>query len=87
MTRGLANTLHGVLPVAVGPREVHIRAPEPLAVHEALAGAGDAEAAKAGLLELLHSRLQGAVDALGRELEPRAGRWRRANPLHSGRAN
>ena len=57
LTKGFANGLHGVLPVAVAERVAHVRAPEPIAV-----------TAEGDLLETLHARLQGALDALNREL-------------------
>ena len=59
--------------------------PSRIAVHEAFAAGGDAGAAKARLLETLHARLQGTLDALNAELAPLLGRFRRPNPLWTGR--
>ncbi len=87
VTGGRGDALHNVIPVPVGPRAAHVRVPEPLAVHEALAaGAGDAEPAKGRLLATLHERLQGTLDALGAELAPEVERFRRPNPLWTGAA-
>jgi hypothetical protein len=86
VTQGRANALHNVVPVPVGRRIAHVRVPGPLAVHEAFALGGDAGAAKAGLLETLHARLQGALDTLNAELAPLLERHRRPNPLWTGRS-
>jgi len=75
LTRGFANGLHGVVPVAVAPRVAHIRAPEPIAVHES-SGAGE-------LLDTLQARLQGSLDALNRELAPGVDPFRRPNVLQA----
>jgi len=75
LTRGFANGLHGVLPVAVAARIAHIRAPEPIAVH--------AGGEKAGLLDLLRARLQGTLDSLNGELAPDVDRFRRPNLLQA----
>lgn len=67
LTRGFRNALHNTAPVAVGPRVVHVRVPEPLAVHAALAACppqGEA-AARAALLAEHRRRMQGALDHLG----------------------
>jgi len=86
VTRGRADALHNVVPVPVGRRIARVRVPEPLAVHEAFTGASDPAAAKARLLEALHARLQGTLDALSAELAPLLGRFRRPNPLWTGRS-
>jgi hypothetical protein len=88
VTRGLANALHNVLPVAVAPRVAHVRVPEPLDVRRAMAAAGDgtigeAAPAKALLLATVRGRLQGVLDTLNAELAPAIDPWRRRNPLHS----
>ncbi len=74
VTRGWRNALHNLVPVAVAPRTVHVRVPTPLDVGRAFASASDrgvdAAGAKAELLGELHASLQGALDALGRELAP-----------------
>ena len=85
VTRGRGDALHNVVPVPVGRRVAQVRVPEPIAVHEAFAAAGDAGAARARLLETLHARLQGALDALNAELAPLLGRHCRPNPLWTGR--
>jgi hypothetical protein len=84
--RGLRNALHNFVPVAAAPRTVHVRAAEPIAVHEALVDgdAGQQAAARAALLAEHHARLQSALDQLGRELAPAALRYAHANPLWSG---
>ena len=84
LTRGFRNALHNTLPIAAGPRDVHVRVPEPLAVHaawsaDALEGGAPARAA---LLAEHRSRLQGALDRLRGELEDRAERFAVENPLH-----
>jgi len=81
LTKGLANGLHGVVPVAVAARVAHLRAPEPIAVHEAFGRGGDEAAAKAEMLDELRARLQGGLDALNRELAPEVDPFRRANLL------
>jgi hypothetical protein len=83
VTRGAANALHNVLPVAVAPRVVHVRVPEPLDVRAAEASAPAPEAARAELLERLHGRMQATLDELNRGIEPAIERWRRPNPLHA----
>jgi hypothetical protein len=85
VTRGRGDALHNVVPVPVGRRAARVRVPEPIVVHEAFAAAGDAGTTKARLLETLHARLQGTLDALNVELAPLLGRYRRANPLWTGR--
>lgn len=87
LTRGLRNALHNTVPVAVAPRVVHVRVPEPIAVHAAPA-ATDPEAAaatRAALLAEHTGRLQASLDALGRELGP-AERHAVENALWSGSA-
>ena len=64
VTRGMGNVVHNLVPIAVAPREVSVRVPEPLAVHEAFAAGRDEEAARARLMKELHARLQRGVDAL-----------------------
>ncbi len=86
VTRGFANALHNTVPVAVAPRAVHVRVPEPLAVHEALAAGADAEAGRSALLAALRERLQRGLDALGAELAGDAHGPERANLLWSGGA-
>ena len=85
VTRGRGDALHNVVPVPVGRRVARVRVPEAIAVHEALAAGGDAGAARARLIETLHARLQGTLDALNAELAPFLGRFRRPNPLWTGR--
>jgi hypothetical protein len=88
LTRGLRNTLHNTVPVAVAPRVVHVRVAEPIAVHAALA-ATDPEAAaatRAALLAEHGRRLQATLDALARELGPAADRHAVENALWSGSA-
>jgi hypothetical protein len=86
LTRGLGNVVHNTVPVAVAPRVVHVRVPEPLHVHEVLAAGGDEAAARTRLLGELHARLQGAVDALGAEHAGSDAARALANPLASAPA-
>jgi hypothetical protein len=86
VTRGRGNALHNVVPIPVGRRQAHRRVPEPNPRHEAFAAGGDAGPAKTRLLELLRARLQGTLDTLDAELAPRLERFRRPNPLWTGRA-
>jgi hypothetical protein len=85
VTRSRGDALHNIVPVPVGRRVAHLRVPEAIAVHEAFTPDADAGAARARLLETLHARLQGALDALNAELAPLLGRFRRPNPLWTGR--
>jgi hypothetical protein len=84
VTRGLANTVHNVLPIAVAPRIVHVRVPEALDVGAAHAAAHDPDAARDALLLELRRRLQGAVDGMRAAIAPVVDAHRRRNPLHSG---
>ena len=72
LVKGFANALHGAIPVAVAERIAHVRAPEPIAV-------GDHS--REELLDTLHEKLQGALDALNAELAPEVDRYRRPNLL------
>ena len=85
VTRSRGDALHNVVPVPVGRRVAHLRVPEAIAVHEDFTPGGDAGAARARLLETLRARLQDALDALNAELAPLLGRFRRPNPLWTGR--
>ena len=86
LTRGFRNALHNTVPVAAAAREVHVRVPEPVAVHtvwsDSLPDGG--AAARDALLALHRERLQSALDALGRELASREERFSIRNPLHTG---
>lgn len=88
LTHGFANVLANTVPVGVAPRVVHVRAPEPVAVHEALASTspGGESAARSALLAEHRARLQRAHDALGRELEGETASRAVENPLWSGPA-
>ncbi len=81
LTRGVRDALHGVVPVAVAPRIARIRAPAPIAVHEAFARGGDDAAAQTGMLAEFRARLQGGLDRLRAELAPEIDPFRRANLL------
>ncbi len=84
VTRGTANAMHNLVPVAVAPREAHVRVPEPLAAHEAFAAGGEEADAKSRLLGTLRDRLQAGQDAL-RERFAASDRARALrNPLASG---
>lgn len=82
VTRGFPNAAHNLVPIAVGPRSVHVRVPEPLAVHESL-DSNDEEATRARLLGELHARLQTGVDALREEFAAADGERERINTLAS----
>jgi len=84
VTRGLANALHNTIPVGVAPRAAHVRVPEPLAVHEALAAATDEAESRAALLAELHARLQRGVERLRDEFSGAGVARERPNPLSSG---
>jgi hypothetical protein len=79
LTRGLREQLHSFLPVVVAPRTLRIRVTESLAVHEVRACGGEGAATQAALLEELHARMQGALEALGREIEPEVRPYARPN--------
>jgi len=86
LTRGLANTLHNLVPVAAAPRTVHVRVAESIAVHEAWRdGTSEATAdARAALLAEHRSRLQSALDRLGLEHAPAGAARSWPNLLHRG---
>jgi hypothetical protein len=84
VTRGLRNAIHNLLPVAVAPRVVHVRVPEPIDVDAARSASEDEAATRAGLLALHRSRLQEGVDAIRAAIAPVVDRHRLPNPLHSG---
>ena len=86
LTRGFGNALHNTVPVAVAPRVVHVRAPEPIAVHDVLASAtpDGGSRARVALLADHRSRLQGALDSLSRERAPKTAARAVENPLWSG---
>ena len=75
-----------LLNVPAGPRTVHVRVPEPVAVDavwsDALPDGG--VSARAVLLATHRERLQSALDTLGRELDPLEARFAIENPLHRG---
>ncbi len=78
VTSGLFNTLHNnYLPRAVAPRIAHIRVADPLDIRAAVADGATA----AALTDVLRSRLQGAQDALGHELERWVAPFRLPNPM------
>jgi hypothetical protein len=80
LTRGFANTLHNTVPVAAGPRTVHVRVAEPIAVRAD--EAGDGASLRAALLAEHHARLQALVDQLGDELAASGPSRRMPNLLH-----
>lgn len=81
LTRGWRNVLHGAVPVAVAERIAHVRAPDPIAVHEVFARNGDETAARDRLLGELRARLQVALDGLNAEIAPQVDPFRRPNRL------
>jgi len=83
LTRGFSNALHNTVPVAAGPRTVHVRVAEPIAVRTD-AGASDEAAAKAALLADHRARLQSLLDQLGDELAASGSSRRLPNLLHRG---
>ena len=80
LTRGFANTLHNTMPVAAGPRTVHVRVAEPIAVRAD--EAGDGASIRAALLAEHRARLQALVDQLGDELAASGPSRRMPNLLH-----
>lgn len=86
LTKGLRHGLANTVPVAVAPRDVHLRVAEPIDVRAALAAApgGDTPEARAALLAEHRQRLQSTLDALGRDLATRLARHAVPNPLWSG---
>ena len=83
LIRGWREVLHNLVPRAVAPRVAHIRAPEPIAVHDRFRP-GPAEEPQAALLAEMHDRLATALDRLNHEIAPQVDRWRRPNPLWTG---
>jgi hypothetical protein len=84
LTRGFGNVLHNTVPVAAGPRVVHVRVPEPIAV-DPVWSADAPEAgvpARAALLAEHRARLQRALDTMRQELAPERERFALPNPLH-----
>jgi hypothetical protein len=80
MLRGRRDSLHNLIPIAAGPRLVHIRVPEPLAADSS---SGDDEPRRDAALAELHSRMQSTLDRTCAEIEPIVARYRRTNPLWS----
>ncbi|NOT35130.1 MAG: hypothetical protein HOP12_13360 [Candidatus Eisenbacteria bacterium] len=80
LTRTARDRFHAVVPVACAPRIAHLRVPEPLAIepHDLIA---DPEVTTTRLVSELRTRMQSALDALHRELEPRVAAHRRPNPF------
>jgi len=85
VTRGARNVLHNLLPVAVAPRVVHVRVPEPIEVGATQLASPDPPGTRSELLALHRRRLQEGVDAIRAAIAPVVDRFRRPNPLHSGR--
>jgi hypothetical protein len=71
---GVREALHAILPVAVAPRVVRVRVPEPIAIDFP-------DAPIAETLAMLHARMQGGLDALNAEIAPAVDPWRRPNPF------
>ncbi len=86
LTRGLRNVIHNTMPVAAGPRVVHVRVAEPIEVDPMLASvaAGDAPAARARLLAEHRGRLQQLVAGMELEQEGRTAALAVPNLLHRG---
>lgn len=85
LVRGTRNAIANIVPIAVGPRDVHVRVAEPIDVRSAFAACppGGEEQARAALLALHHGRLQSALDVLGAELAPVLARNAVRNPVWS----
>jgi len=83
LTHGFRNALHNTVPVAAGPRTVHVRVAEPIAVRPAAAGE-DGAPARAALLAQHRASLQAMLDRLGTDLAEHTARFRLPNPLHDG---
>lgn len=78
--QGWREALHGVVPVAVAPRRVHVRVPEPFRVRDEIA-TGDTPDARARLLAALRNRLQRTLDGILADIAPAVDPYRRPNPL------
>ena len=88
LTRGIGNAVHNMIPIAAGPRVVHVRVAEPIAVPADERGEEEGVAARAALLAEHRSRLQSLLDRIGAEIAPAVARFRLPNPLHrSARPN
>ena len=84
LKRGFANALHNTVPVAVGPRAVHVRVAEPIEVRAD--GGGDEAAGRARLLAEHRARLQATLDLLGDELAASGACRPLPNLLHRGQS-
>ena len=85
VVRGLRNTLHNVVPVAVAPRVAHVRVADPIAVHESWTDdPGESERRRAALLETHREAIQRALDSLNRSIAPIVDPYRRRNPMWTG---
>jgi hypothetical protein len=81
VTRGLRNVIHNTVPIAAGPRTVHIRVADPIRVLPVEHGdAGDGE--RMSLIEEHRRRLQGLVDSLSSEFAQWESRHAVPNLLH-----
>ena len=84
LKRGFANALHNTVPVAVGPRAVHVRVAEPIEVRAD--GGGDEAAGRTRLLAEHRARLQATLDLLGDELAASGACRPLPNLLHRGQS-
>jgi hypothetical protein len=84
LAKGVREAIHGFLPVAVARRAVRVRVPEPIEIRDAPAPGEDGGPRLDAAVAELHARLQGALDALNRELAPRIDPYRRRNPFAGG---
>ena len=83
VTRGLRNVIHNTVPVAAGPRTVHIRVADPIRVlpaEHAVSNANDP--ARASLLDEHRRRLQSRVDSMSHEFAEWEGTHAVPNLLH-----
>ncbi len=85
LTRGLRNAIHNTLPVAAAARVVHVRVAEPVRVLPAEHGgiASDGITARDALIAEHRTRLQRALDELGREFAEREAVHALPNSLHT----
>jgi len=81
VTRGWREALYGFLPVAIAPRTVSVRVPDPIPIHRDAGGSSEETAARQSLLQELRNRLQGGLDRLNGEIESRVGFRRHPNPF------
>ncbi|CAN5918320.1 hypothetical protein BH11GEM1_BH11GEM1_31090 [soil metagenome] len=79
MRQGWRNVLANILPMPFGPRVVHVRVPEPLAVTRD--GVTSGASYEATLLKMARARMQQSIDAINARIAPEVQRRAHENPL------